>query len=78
MYLNDRYRNFVLFLITKAQSQNTTKEQGNRSKQNQTEPNRTKKRGTGNKQTKNKKEKKGLTHLLKQRIVQRLQISQAC
>ena len=40
MYLNDRYRNFVLFLITKAQSQNTTKEQGNRSKQNKKKRNR--------------------------------------
>ena len=55
MYLNDRYRNFVLFLITKAQSQNTTKEQGNRSKQKQTEQ---KKEGQGTSKPRTKKKKK--------------------
>lgn len=69
MYLNNRYRNFILFLITKAQSQ--TKEQENKTKQQQ----KTEEYGTGKPST--KKKTAGLTHLLKRRIVQRLQILQA-
>ena len=69
MYLNNRYWNFILFLITKAQSQ--TKEQENKTKQKQ----KTEEYGTGEPST--EKKTTGLTHLLKQRIVQRLQILQA-